>query len=123
MISAHTRGEIVEKGNVLTLEPSVGELRQGDTFADRSQATLMLHELSPLLMTPLFDNVTNLVQKHFEVSFIKEFDMNGLLTFSKLEAEKTRIILVGGRYDLLHAHQQEALDRICVFIIIFDRED
>ena len=70
---------------MLAFKPLIAEVRQSDILADRSQAALLLYELSPFLMIPGLDDVAHLIDKHIIVRLVAEFDMHRLLTLSELK--------------------------------------
>ena len=103
MVNAHPVREVIDKGDVLALEPLIAEKWQGDVVTHWQQAALLLHKLSPLLVVPILNDMAHFIDKHIEIRGVAKFNIDRLGAISELEAEQTGASSVRSRDNLLNA--------------------
>ena len=122
-VLAHSLGKLVNKVNLLALEPLVGNLRQSDGIVDRCERESVLDEESALLVLPLCDDVLDLGNELVVVACVRELELQGLVVFAEVKADHFLTLWVDCCPYLANGFQQEALVRITLLLELFASED
>ena len=123
MVDAHSMRQVIDKGDVLALEPLIAEKWQGDVVTHWQQAALLLHKLSPLLVVPILNDMAHFIDKHIEIRGVAKFNIDRLGAISELKAEQTGASSVRSRENLLNAFEEEALVWVGPLVVVFNCVD